>query len=180
MATGMGPGWEPFEDPPAPACVPAPEPAAPPEAAPEPAAAPEPDPAPPPRIPTRSLSNPAGPPRRRRNTLSDLPATSPPSSGVTANLAREGTLGRVSPCSKTWHSYPVSFNPNQLFPVEYSDTLLEGKRQSRRIGGGCFRVPVTHRSHPQTRSNQLRVDTDSTMQCWVMIVRNGSSRERTC
>ena len=37
---------------------------------------------------------------RRRNTLGDLLVTGRPSSGVTANLVREGRLGRVSPCSK--------------------------------------------------------------------------------
>ena len=99
------------------------------------------DPAPP-RIPTRSHSDPVAPPRRRQNTLSDLPATSPPSSGVTANLAREGRLGRVSSCSKTWHSYPVCFNPNHLFIVEYSDTLLADQSRTPLGSMGTYSTPI--------------------------------------
>src|ERR1019366_8140516 len=84
----------------------------------------------PPRIPTRSRSDPVPPPRRRRNTPSDLPATSRAGSGVTANLAQAGRRDRFSPCSETWHIYPVCFNPNQRFTVEYSDTLLGSPRRT--------------------------------------------------
>src|SRR5439155_5255146 len=96
----------------------------------------------PPRTPTRLRSDPVAPPRRRQNTLSDLPATSPPSSGVTANLAREGRLGRVSSCSKTWHSYPVCFNPNHLFIVEYSDTLLADQSRTPLGSMGTYSTPI--------------------------------------
>src|SRR5208282_2280508 len=81
-------------------------------------------PALPPRIPTRWRSDPVAPPRRRRNTPGDLPATSRAGSAVTENLAQAGRRGRFFPCSETWHIEPVRFNLNQPSTVEYSDTLL--------------------------------------------------------
>src|SRR5437016_1283352 len=48
-----------------------------------------------------------------------------PGSAVTENLALADRRGRFFPCSETWHIEPVSFNLNQRFTVEYSDTLLE-------------------------------------------------------
>src|SRR5208337_5527787 len=70
-------------------------------------------------------SDPVAPPRRRRNTPGDLPATTRAGSAATGNLAQAGRRGRLFPCSETWHIEPVSFNLNQRLTVEYSDTLLE-------------------------------------------------------
>src|SRR6266702_1875970 len=80
------------------------------------------------RRPTRSPSDPVDPPRRRRNTPSDLPAANPPGSGVTVSLAPACSLGRSSPCSENLHICPVRFKPIQLSTVEYSDTLLGRSR----------------------------------------------------
>src|ERR1700737_1728733 len=90
------------------------------------------DRAPLPRTPTRSHSDPVGPPRRRQNTPSDLPATSRPGSAVKANLAQEDRIGRSSPYWENCHIHPVTFNPHQWFTVEYSDTLLGAERKSQR------------------------------------------------
>src|SRR6202161_955746 len=78
-----------------------------------------------PRIPPRLHSDPVAAPRRRRNTPSDLPAATRPGSAVTENLALADRHGRFFPYSETWHIQPVSFNRNQRFTVEYSDTLLD-------------------------------------------------------
>src|SRR5580658_3286536 len=68
----------------------------------------------------------------------DLPATSRGGSAVTVNLALVGRRGRFFPCSETWHIYPVSFNRNQWFTVEYSDTLLEHLEGG--VSGGVITV----------------------------------------
>src|ERR1017187_1493270 len=54
-------------------------------------------------LPTRWRSDPIAPPRRRRNTPGDLPATSRAGSAVTENLVQAGRRGRFFPCSETWH-----------------------------------------------------------------------------
>src|SRR6202022_509451 len=78
----------------------------------------------PPRIPTRLRSDPVVPPRRRRNTPSDLPATSRADSRVTANLAQAGRRGKFFPYLKLGIS-TCEFQSKSAVHVEYSDTLLE-------------------------------------------------------
>src|SRR5215471_17077406 len=75
--------------------------------------------------------------RRRRNTPSDLQAASRPGSAVTENLALADKCIRFFPCSETWHIELVSFNLNQWFTVQYSDTLLE------KIARLCSRISGT-------------------------------------
>src|SRR5258707_6638738 len=56
-----------------------------------------------------------------------------------------------------WHILPVSFNTNQRFTVEYSDTLLEGRRGRGRMYLNAHAPPVTHSINTSSHEKCFRL-----------------------